>query len=91
MLALILSISKLIYEGGNMAEITADHIYNQVYEYRVLKRLSQQQLAEAVGVSKQTIYVMEKNRYSPSLLLAFRLAQFFEVDINKIFSYKKGQ
>lgn len=64
-----------------------DSIVNKVYEYRVLKRMSQKELADAVGVSKQTIFVMEKNNYSPSLVLAYRIATFFEVDINKIFSY----
>lgn len=68
-----------------------DSIVNKVYEHRVLKRMSQQELADAVGVSKQTIFVMEKNNYSPSLVLAFRIANFFEVDINEIFSYVREE
>lgn len=64
-----------------------DSIKNKVYEHRVLRRMSQKELANAVGVSKQTIFVMEKNNYSPSLVLAFRIANYFEVDINEIFSY----
>lgn len=67
-----------------------DYVVNKVYEHRVLKRLSQKELADAVGVSKQTIYVMEKNNYSPSLVLAFRIADFFNVDVNDIFTYVKG-
>jgi len=67
-----------------------DSIANKVYEYRVLARLSQQELADQVGVSKQTIYVMEKGNYVPTLLLAFRIADFFNVDVNEIFIYKKG-
>ncbi|MEH6942137.1 helix-turn-helix transcriptional regulator [Bacillus sp. JJ722] len=70
-----------------MKEKFGDSVENKVYEYRVLKRMSQKDLADAVGVSKQTIFVMEKNNYSPSLVLAFRIANYFEVDINKIFSY----
>ena len=66
-----------------------DTIKNKVYEFRVLKRMTQQELADAVGVSKQTIFVMEKNNYLPSLILAFRIANYFEVDINEIFSYKR--
>ncbi|PEY32117.1 transcriptional regulator [Bacillus cereus] len=62
-------------------------ITNKVYEHRVLRRMSQKDLADAVGVSKQTIFVMEKNNYSPSLVLAYRIANYFEVDINEIFSY----
>lgn len=67
-----------------------DHIDNKVYEHRVLKRMTQKELAEAVGVSKQTIFVMEKNNYSPSLILAYRIADFFKVDVNEIFIYVKG-
>ncbi|MGD6876424.1 helix-turn-helix transcriptional regulator [Bacillus infantis] len=67
-----------------------DSISNKVYEYRVLARMSQQELAEQVGVSKQTIFVMEKGNYVPTLLLAFRIAEFFKVDVNDIFTYEKG-
>lgn len=67
-----------------------DSISNKVYEYRVLARLSQQELAKQVGVSKQTIFVMEKGNYVPTLLLAFRIANFFEVDVTDIFTYLKG-
>ncbi len=67
-----------------------DSIKNKVYEYRVLRRMSQKELADAVGVSKQTIFVMEKNNYSPSLVLAFRIADFFNVEVTDIFSYVKG-
>ncbi|MEK4940433.1 transcriptional regulator [Bacillus pseudomycoides] len=70
-----------------MKENYGDSIVNKVYEYRVLKRMSQKDLADAVGVSKQTIFVMEKNNYSPSLVLAYRIANYFKVDINEIFSY----
>jgi putative transcriptional regulator len=70
-----------------LKEDFGDSISNKVYEHRVLRRITQKELADAVGVSKQTIFVMEKNNYSPSLVLAFRIATFFEVDINKIFSY----
>ncbi|MBO1305549.1 helix-turn-helix transcriptional regulator [Enterococcus sp. 669A] len=64
-----------------------DSITNKVYEYRVLARLSQRELAEQVGVSKQTIFVMEKGNYVPSLILAYRIAKFFNVDIDEIFQY----
>lgn len=67
-----------------------DSISNKVYEYRVLARLTQQELADKVGVSKQTIFVMEKGNYVPSLLLAYRIADFFNVDVDEIFLYVKG-
>lgn len=68
-----------------------DGIKNRVYEYRVLRRMSQQALADAIGVSKQTIFLMEKNDCSPSLILAFRIAKYFEVDVTDIFSYVNGR
>lgn len=67
-----------------------DSINNRVYEFRVLARLSQQELADKVGVSKQTIFVMEKGNYVPTLLLAFRIASFFKVEVTEIFSYERG-
>nr|WP_312984150.1 helix-turn-helix transcriptional regulator [Clostridioides sp.] len=67
-----------------------DSISNKVYEYRVLARMSQQELAEKVGVSKQTIFVMEKGNYVPTLLLAFRIATFFKVELTEIFKYELG-
>lgn len=72
-----------------MKKTINDSITNKVYEYRVLARLSQRELAQQVGVSKQTIFVMEKGNYLPSLLLAFRIAQFFNVEITEIFEYVK--
>ncbi|MGG4398036.1 helix-turn-helix transcriptional regulator [Paenibacillus thiaminolyticus] len=68
----------------------SDSIFNKVYEYRVLRKMSQSELAEVVGVSKQTIFVMEKNNYVPSLLLAYRIANFFGVSIEEIFTYTEG-
>lgn len=73
-----------------MKEKFNDSIQNKVYEFRVLKRLSQKELADFVGVSKQTIYLMEKSNYLPSLMLAFRIADFFNADLNEIFTYVKG-
>lgn len=81
---------NLIQEVTVMKKDFGDSISNKVYEYRVLARMSQQELAEKVGVSKQTIFVMEKGNYVPTLLLAFRIADFFNVDVNDIFTYVKG-
>jgi putative transcriptional regulator len=49
--------------------------------------MTQQQLAEKVGVTRQTIIAMEKGNYSPSLELAFRIALAFEVSLEEVFSY----
>ena len=49
--------------------------------------MTQQQLAEKVGVTRQTIIAMEKGKYSPSLELAFRIALVFDVPLEEVFSY----
>jgi len=54
------------------------------FEYN---EMTQQQLAEKVGVTRQTIIAMEQDRYSPSLELAFRIALVFGVPLEQVFSY----
>jgi putative transcriptional regulator len=61
------------------------NIKNNIYELRTEKKLTQQALADAVGVTRATINAMEKGAYNPSLELAFRLARYFEADIHSIF------
>lgn len=50
--------------------------------------MTQQQLAEKVGVTRQTIIAMEQEKYSPSLELAFRIALAFGVPLEEVFSYE---
>ena len=50
--------------------------------------MTQQQLAEKVGVTRQTIIAMEQEKYSPSLELAFRIARVFDVPLEEVFSYE---
>jgi len=52
------------------------------------EEMTQQKLAEIVGVSRQTIIAIEADKYSPSLDLAFRIAQAFDVSIGEVFEYK---
>jgi putative transcriptional regulator len=49
--------------------------------------MTQEQLAEKVGVTRQTIIAIESSKYSPSLELAFRIAQAFGVPLGEVFSY----
>lgn len=60
-------------------------IKNHVYKLRVEKNVTQEDLATAVGVSRQTIIALEKGNYTPSILLALKIADFFKVPIEKIF------
>ena len=52
--------------------------------------MTQQQLADEVGVSRQTIVAIEKGNYSPSLELAFRIAQIFKTPLEEVFTYEPG-
>ena len=54
-------------------------------------QMTQRQLAEAAGVTRQTIIAIEADRYSPSLALAFRIARIFDVPIEEVFQYSNGQ
>ncbi|MCI9887737.1 helix-turn-helix transcriptional regulator [Micrococcales bacterium 31B] len=58
---------------------------NSVAERRTALGLSQQKLAEALGVSRQTVISIEKGRFDPSLPLAFALARVFECRIEDVF------
>lgn len=61
-------------------------IYNRLPVLRVERGLSRQALAEAVGVNYQTIGYLERGEYSPSLELAFRISEFFDLPIEAIFA-----
>ena len=58
---------------------------NQVRELRTKRGLAQGQLAEAMGVSRQTINSIENDRYTPSLPLAIALARYFGVTVEEMF------
>lgn len=58
---------------------------NQVRELRTQRGLAQGQLAEAMGVSRQTINSIENDRYTPSLPLAIALARYFGVAVEEMF------
>jgi putative transcriptional regulator len=60
---------------------------NKIKVYRAMHDLTQEDLARAIGVTRQTILAIEKERYVPSLDLAFRIARHFKVNIEEIFLY----
>ena len=65
------------------------NIENNIRKLRFEKEeMTQQQLAEAVNVTRQTIVAIEKGKYSPSLELAFKIADVFERPLEEVFSYK---
>ena len=60
---------------------------NRLEEYRTQKGWTQQELADRTGVSRQTIISLERGRYNPSIVLAFRLARQFDMKIEDLFIY----
>lgn len=66
-------------------------IKNEVYKIRIENNITQEDLAIAVGVSRQTIIALEKGNYTPSILLAIKIANFFRLSVEKIFkiNYEK--
>jgi putative transcriptional regulator len=64
-------------------------ITNNIRKLRFFaNEMTQQELAEKAGVSRQTIIAIEAGKYSPSLELAFRIADAFGVNINEVFNYE---
>lgn len=60
---------------------------NKLKEYRAKLNINQQQLGSMVGASRQTISLIERGDYSPSVILALKIAQVFSVQVEDIFSY----
>jgi putative transcriptional regulator len=72
--------------GGNQDKLT-NSIRKMRFEHG---EMTQQELADRAGVTRQTIIALEAGKYVPSLLLAFRLAAAFGVHIEEVFQYGEG-
>ena len=64
-------------------------VKNCLEDLRKEKSLNQEELANILGVSRQTIISLEKGKYNPSILLAFRIAKYFKKTIEEIFIYEE--
>lgn len=64
-------------------------VKNRLEELRKARGLRQEELAEALEVSRQTIGSLENGRYNPSILLAFKLSRYFGLPIEEIFIYEE--
>lgn len=62
---------------------------NVIAVLRAERQLSQQELADAIGVSRKTISTVETGRFNPSIVIALKLAQYFNVPVEKIFMLNK--
>ena len=61
---------------------------NRLEEIRKSRNIRQEELAEALKVSRQTIGSLENGRYNPSIILAFKIASYFNMSIEEIFIYE---
>jgi len=66
-----------------------EYVGNKVREFRTQADMTQDELARSIGVSRQTIIAIEKSNYTPSVLLALKLARTFNTSVENIFSYDK--
>jgi putative transcriptional regulator len=63
-------------------------IRNTVRELRAERSMTQQELADFIGVTRQTVIAIEQDKYSPSLEVAFRVAHVFGVPLEQVFQWK---
>ncbi len=63
---------------------------NKIKVFRAMHDLTQEDLAQAIGVTRQTILAIEKGKYVPSLDLAFKIARYFNVTLEETFTYEEG-
>ena len=68
-----------------------EYITNSVYTLRTKKSLTQEELAEKVGITRQTVIAIEKGNYTPSVLLAIKIASTFKVRVEDIFRISYGK
>ena len=66
-------------------------LYNQLKEYRSKLGINQTDLGKMAGVSRQTISLIERGDYSPSVTLALKLAKIWEVKVEDIFQYEEDE
>ncbi|WP_433269903.1 helix-turn-helix transcriptional regulator [Actinosynnema sp. CS-041913] len=64
----------------------SETVYNRIAMLRAERGVSRRQLSEALGIHYQTVGYLERGEYSPSLYLALRIAQYFEVPVEVVFS-----
>ena len=62
---------------------------SKIHVYRATRRMTQQELADLVGVSRQTIMQLERNRYNPSMMLVYSIAQVFGVTMEDLFDFSE--
>lgn len=65
------------------------HMKNRIEEIRKVRSINQEELAKALGVSRQTISSLENGRYNPSIELAYKLSKYFGMTIEEVFIFEE--
>ena len=71
------------------AERQGDELKNRIEEVRTERGIRQEDFAKAMGVSRQTISSLENGRYNPSILLAYKIAKYFDMTIEEVFLFEE--
>ena len=83
--------NQILEKGSELMAGKSKYTFeSKIHVYRATKRMTQQELADLVGVSRQTIMQLERNRYNPSMLLAYSIARVFDVTIEDLFDFKEN-
>ena len=61
---------------------------NHIHKLRLQHKISQQELAEAIGVSRKTISTVETGRFTPSVVIALKIAEYFAIPVEQVFALK---
>lgn len=65
------------------------YVNNFVQDYRSKNKVTQEELGKVVGVTRQTIIAIEKGNYTPSVLLALKIAKYFNTTVEKLFTMER--
>ena len=75
----------------NNRDMAAEELTNRIKVFRAARSISQEELAVAVGVTRKTINTIETGKYVPSTVLALRIARYFGVPVEEVFSLADGE
>ena len=71
--------------------VGGDDLKNRIEAIRKERGIRQEEFAQAMGVSRQTISSLENGRYNPSILLAYKIARYFGMHIEEVFIFEEGE
>ena len=79
----------VVYIHKKKYKPVVNELKNRIENIRKEKNIRQEDFAKAMGVSRQTISSLENGRYNPSILLAYKIAKYFEMTIEEVFLFEE--